>query len=166
MKFLRLSVALLAAAGAVHVTLGAQSAERRASTITVRPATLAAAIEELAGFDVRVPYARVVGVFTPRVLMVDTATRLPPAPGHRDRLLVFVESGTLSVPAAAIVGSTVTISGVARTVLGMQVTREVPWPEEITPDLVTRLEIRAAVLARSVHTAEGVQLTSGVQGQR
>jgi hypothetical protein len=126
--------------------------------ITVRPATLADAIDSLAGSHVRVPNARVVGVFNPRVFVVDTEMRLN-SPGYRDRVLVFVGSGGLRVSSSTIVGATVRISGVARTLLGMQVTREVPWPAELNPDTVKRLEIRAAVLADSVHTAEGVELT-------
>lgn len=127
--------------------------------ITVRPATLADQIDELAGHRVRVPYARVVGVFNPRVFLVDTATRLQPALGSRNRLLVLVGPGTLRVAAASIVGSTVTLDGIARTLLGVQMTAEVPWPLELRPEVVERLEIRAAVLATSVQTAEGVELT-------
>jgi hypothetical protein len=41
----------------------------------------------------------------------------------------------------------------------MQVSREVPWPKELSPEAVERLEIHAAVLASSVRTAEGVELT-------
>jgi hypothetical protein len=48
---------------------------------------------------------------------------------------------------------------VARTLLGLQVTREVSWPEGLTPEAVQRLEVRAAVLATSVQTAEGIELT-------
>jgi hypothetical protein len=128
--------------------------------VTVRPATLAQVIEQLAGFEVNVPYARVVGVFNPRVLVVDTATTLRPTLGRRDRVLVFIGSGALNVPSTAIVGSTVKISGVARTLLGVQVTREVPWPDALSPEMIKRLEIRAAVMATSVRTAEGVELTS------
>jgi hypothetical protein len=128
--------------------------------ILVRPGMLAAQIGELAGHPVRVPYARVVGVFNPRAFLVDTSTRLPPVTGHRARVLVLVEHGALSVPAASIVASTVTIAGVARTLLGAQVSREVPWPEELTREAVERLEIRAVVLAASVQTPEGDELTT------
>lgn len=128
--------------------------------IVVRPGMLAAQIGELAGHGVRVPYARVVGVFNPRAFLIDTSTRLPPITGHRARVLVLVERGALTVPPAAIVASTVTVAGVARTLLGVQVSREVPWPTELDPETVERLEIRAAVLAASVQTAEGVELTT------
>ena len=126
--------------------------------IPVRPAILADAIEELAGFDVNVSHARVVGVLNPRVFVVDTETRLSSI-GFRDRVVIFIGSGELRVPSTIIVGSTVRVSGVARTLVGMQVTREVPWPAELDRDMVKRLEIRAAVLATSVKTAEGTELT-------
>ena len=125
----------------------------------MRPAMLAAGIDELAGMVVRVLQARVVGMFNPRVLIIDTATLLP-AVGDRGRVIVMVESRELKLPPTLVVGSSVTVVGVARTLLGMQVTREVPWPREITPELVKRLEIRAGLLATSVRTADGVELTS------
>ncbi|MGH9346199.1 MAG: hypothetical protein ACRD26_02925 [Vicinamibacterales bacterium] len=134
-------------------------APRSGFPLLVRPATLAAQIEELAGHTVRVPYARVVGVFNPRVFLIDTATRLPPVPGHRARVLVLVEEGGLMVPPSSLVASTVVVAGIARTLLGMQVSREVPWPTELRPEMVERLEVKAAVLATSVQTAEGVELT-------
>jgi hypothetical protein len=151
---------MLAVISVSNIGTAAQTEGRRTLSVTVRAATLADQIEELAGCSVRVPYARVVGVFNAQALVVDTATSLRPVVGYRDRLLVLVEARGLSAPAALIVGSTVTISGVARTLLSVQVTREVPWPVELTPNLVDRLEIRAAVLARSVQTADGVELTS------
>ena len=129
------------------------------SAIPVRPAMLAGTIEALAGYDVDVQQARIVGVFNPRVFVVDTAAPLRPMLGNRARVLVFIGTGSLAVPTTVLVGSTVRISGVARTLLGMQVTAEVPWPSALRPDVVERLEIRAAVLARSVRTAEGVELT-------
>lgn len=129
--------------------------------LLVRPSTLAAQIEELAGHTVRVVYARVVGVLNPRAFLVDTSTRLPPVRGHRARLLVLVGEGSLAVPATTLVSSTVTIAGTARTLLGMQVSREVPWPAELRPESIERLEVRGGVLATSVRTAEGVELTGG-----
>jgi hypothetical protein len=41
----------------------------------------------------------------------------------------------------------------------MQVTAEVPWPSALDRKLVERLEIHAALLATSVQTADGVELT-------
>lgn len=126
---------------------------------TVRPATLADQIGDLAGHHVRVPYARVVGVFDPRAFLIDTSTSVPPAIGNRDRVLVLVEGGALRIPAESLVTSTVTVDGVARTLLGMQVSAEVPWPARLDRATIERLEIRAAILATSVHTADGVELT-------
>jgi hypothetical protein len=127
--------------------------------ILVRPSTLAAQIAELAGHTVRVPYSRVVGVLNPRAFLIDTATRLPPLPGNRARVLVLIEPGPLRVSPAVVVSQTVTVLGVARTLLAMQVAREVPWPPELEPNAIDKLEIRAAVLATSVQTPEGIELT-------
>lgn len=138
--------------------------ERRPQTrraelpIAVRPGTLGDHLNSLAGRFVRMPNARVVGVFDPRVFLVDTQTELPPLV-DRTRVLVFIEAAELRVDAASLVASTVTVSGVARTLLGMKVTREVPWPPALTRQLVEHLDIKAAVLAGSVQTAEGVDLT-------
>jgi hypothetical protein len=125
--------------------------------ITVRPGTLAQLIDTLAGHQIRLASARVVGIFDPRVFLVETQTRLLPII-DRDRVLVFVNSGELRVQPAVLVASTVTLSGIARSLLGMQVSREVPWPTMLTPDAVKRLDIRAAILASSVRTPEGVDL--------
>ena len=153
------SIALLFSACVVLSICSSAAAQRTiGAPIPVRPAILADAIEELAGFDVTVSHARVVGVLNPRVFVVDTETRLSSV-GFRDRVVVFVGSGALRVPSATIVGSTVRVLGVARTLVGMQVTREVPWPAELDRDMLKRLEIRAAVLATSVRTAEGTELT-------
>jgi hypothetical protein len=151
--------ALLTCFGAA-LTIDASAQGRRDFPITVRPATLADGIEELAGHSVIVPYARVVGIINPRVIVVDTATRLRPILGNRDRVVVIVQPGAVNIPRAAVVGATVKVIGVARTVLGVQVTREVPWPQELAPNVVERLEIRAAIVASSVQTADGVELTS------
>jgi hypothetical protein len=127
--------------------------------ILVRPSTLAAQIGELAGHSVRVPYSRVVGVFNPRAFLIDTASRLPALPGNRGRVLVLSEPGPLRVSPSMVVASTVTVLGVARTLLGMRVSAEVPWPIELRQEDIERLEIRAAVLATSIQTQEGIELT-------
>jgi hypothetical protein len=127
--------------------------------ITVRPFTLASAVSELAGHSVRVPDARIVAVFEPRVLVIDTAARFTAVSGFLDRIVVLIHPGALQQASKLIVGSTVTVSGVARTLLGVQVTQEVPWPSALDPKQVERLQIRAALLATSVQTADGVELT-------
>jgi hypothetical protein len=125
--------------------------------ITVRPDTLAALVDSLAGRSVRLVSARVVGVFDPRVFLVESQTPLRPII-ERNRILVFIEAGRLRVDSALLVASTVTLSGVARTLLGMHVGSEVAWPTVLTPDAVKRLDIRAAILARSVRTPEDIDL--------
>jgi len=125
--------------------------------LTMHPGTLASLVDSLAGSSVRLPYARVVGVFDPKVFLIETQTSLLPII-ERNRVLVFIESGALRVDPAVLVASTVTVSGVARTLLGMQANHDVPWPAALTRDAVKRLEVKAAVLARSVRTPEGIDL--------
>jgi hypothetical protein len=130
-------------------------------TVAVRPGMLAYHIESFAGQSIRVPNARVVGVLQPDVFLVDSQAELPPLTGNRARVLVFVRGATLRVSPTLLVGESVTLSGVARTLLGMHVTAEVAWPEVLTPSLVSKLEIKAAMLVTSVRTADGVELTTG-----
>jgi hypothetical protein len=42
----------------------------------------------------------------------------------------------------------------------MQVSREVAWPPELTTDVIRRYEIRAALLAATVQTADGVSIVT------
>jgi hypothetical protein len=130
---------------------------------TVRPSALAHLIDRLAGEKVSVRNARVVGVLTPRIFLIESATAAPAMLGTRDRILVLIGGGaSLRVSPDMIVGASVIVVGVARTLLGVQVSREVSWPAELTRDVVERLEIRAAVLATSIHTADGVELTDAL----
>jgi hypothetical protein len=131
----------------------------RSAAVTLRPATLGENVDELAGRRVRIVNARVVGVLEPQAFLIEPATRYDDAVGQRDRILVLIDSASLKVSPSLIVASTVTILGVARTLLGLQVSGEVVWPSKLTPDAIERLEVRAAVLARSVQTPEGVELT-------
>jgi hypothetical protein len=103
--------------------------------------------------------ARVIAVLNPQVLLIESASPLPATIGMLDRVLVLIGGAELSVDAALLSGADVHVAGTARTLLGAQVTREVAWPRELTPEMVKRLEIRAAVLATSVRTADGVELT-------
>jgi hypothetical protein len=128
-------------------------------TITLRPAMLTDHIELMAGQRVRILGARVVGVFSPRAFLVESATRYVQTLGLRDRVLVLVDGAALKVRPEVIVGSTVVIVGTARTLLGAQVTAEVPWPTQLDPALVERLEVRAVALATSVQAPEGTELT-------
>ena len=135
----------------------AHSTARR--QVTVRPASLADFIGELAGSDVVITPARVVGLFDSRAFLIDSAVRYQPAICERDRILVVVRDGALRVPAETLVASTVTVAGVARSILGMQIGGDVAWPPQLDRETIKRLEVRAAVLASSVHTAEGIELT-------
>jgi hypothetical protein len=163
------TAALLVLIGGPAIHLPAQPASRLAAQerpnartpefpIALRPGTLGDQIDTLAGHSVRLASARVVGVFDPRVFLIETETRMRPLPGNRSRVVVLIQTGTLRLDPAQLVASPVTVSGIARTLLGVQVTREVPWPPALTRSALERLEIRAAVLAQSVTTAEGNDL--------
>jgi len=74
---------------------------------------------------------------------------------------VLIQRGRmLAVPRPPIAIAPVTIVGVARTLLGIQAGHDVPWPDSLTRRELDRLDVRAAVLATSVQTADGVELTS------
>jgi hypothetical protein len=131
----------------------------------LHPAALAELIDELGGADVTLQRAKVLVVLSPQAFLVESANPLPGIVGNLDRLLVLVGGGALRVEPARLVGSNVTVLGAARTLLGLQVTGEVPWPSVLTPDILKRFEIRAGVLATSVRTADGVELTKAAQAQ-
>jgi hypothetical protein len=130
------------------------------AVLTMRPATMVGLIEDIAGRRVRIVNARVVGVLEPHAFLVEPATRYDSTVGFRDRILVVIDSASLRVPASLLVSSNVNIAGVARTVVGLQVTGEMPWPSKLDPETIERLEVRAAILARSVQTPDGTELTS------
>jgi len=123
------------------------------------PGMLADNVVTLAGHAVRVANARVVGVFSPHSFLIETQASLRPLIGNRSRVLVFIDKRVLNVAPETLVAESVTVSGVARTLLGMQVSRDVPWPPALTRELVEHLEIRAALLATAVQTPEGIDLT-------
>jgi hypothetical protein len=69
---------------------GTRAQERPTIPLTVRPAARVGQIEELAGYRVKVPYARVVAVYNPRVFLVETASRITrPAVDHSELLWVL-----------------------------------------------------------------------------
>lgn len=151
-------------------TLSSQPAQRdaaararQADETRLHPAALAQLIDELGGRQIMLSKAYVPAVLNPRVFLVESGGAIPPTVGNLHRVLVLVDGGTLRVDAAALVGSNVRVVGVARTLLGVQVTREVPWPPELTREILERYEIRAAVLASSVQTADGVELIARTQ---
>jgi hypothetical protein len=127
--------------------------------LTIRAGMLAALVDELAGRHVRILNGSVVGVLEPHAFLIEPATTYLKPKGFRDRLVVLIDSGELRVPDKLIVGATVTVTGIARTLLGVQVTRDVPWPAELHPENVERWEVRGAVVADSVQTPDGAELT-------
>lgn len=132
----------------------------------LHPAALAELIDELGGGAVTLPRARVLVVLNPRAFLIESASPLPALVGNLDRLLVLVDAGALRADPARLVGSNVTVIGTARTLLGLQLTGEVPLPDVLTPEILKRFEIKAAVLATSVQSADGVELTNkAAQGQ-
>jgi hypothetical protein len=108
---------------------------------------------------VKVVKAKVITVLNPRAFLVQTEALLDALPGSYDRVLVLIDDGALRIDANTIVDTNVRVNGIARTLVGLQTSKEVPWPPELTKDVLKRYEIRAAVLARSVQTADGVELT-------
>jgi hypothetical protein len=131
--------------------------------IRLHPSALAELIDELGGRQISLPRAKIVSVLNPRAFLVESASLLTPTPRNYNRVIVLVEGGTVRLDPVALVGMTVRITGVARTVQGMQVSREVPWPHQLTQDVVRRYEIRAAVLSPSVETPDGVQLVTALE---
>src|SRR5258705_3146969 len=88
---------------------------------------------------------------------------LVPTWRDRNRVLVLVKRGrSLAIPRPPIAIAPVTVVGVARTLLGIQAGHDVPWPAALTRHELDRLDVRAAILASSVQTADGVELTSSV----
>ena len=160
---LALSMLFVAVPTAVDAGQSRAAARDEAADIRLHPGALAQLIDELGGRTISLPRAKVVSVISPRAFLVESTGPLAATPGNLNRVVVLVDRGTLSVDAQSLVGATVRITGVARTVLGMQVTREVIWPRELTRDVVRRYEIRAAVLSPSVQTPDGVELVSAEQ---
>jgi hypothetical protein len=128
----------------------------------LHPGAFAELIDEVGGQQVQLPRAKVLVVINPQAFLIESASLLPAIVGNLDRVLVLVDApaGALRVDPALLVGSNVTVRGTARTLLGMQVSGEVPWPQILTREVTDRFEIKAVVLASSVQTADGVELTT------
>ncbi|MGE5815280.1 MAG: hypothetical protein ACM36C_12390 [Acidobacteriota bacterium] len=121
--------------------------------------TLVDFIQTFAGQAVRIQNARVVGLIAPNVFLIEPATRYLKDMGQRDRMAVFIEGGQLRIDPELLVGAIVELEGTARTVLSVQASGDVEWPAKLNPQTIDRLEIRAAVIATSVRTAEHTELT-------
>jgi hypothetical protein len=146
------------------VTLDARGLQRPVEpadpmNTVIHPAALAKMIDEIGGRRVLVTKAKVIAILNPRAFLIESAAALAPFAGSLDRVLVLIDDGMLRVEAADLIDSNVRVFGIARTLLGLQTTAEVPWPPELTREALKRYEIRAAVLARSVQTSDGVELT-------
>jgi hypothetical protein len=122
--------------------------------------TLVDNVDALAGLNVRILNARITEVVEPHAFIVESA----PSGNwwgadHRDRILVLLQSATLRTAATPMVASPVTVVGVARTVFGIRASGEVPWPVVLDAARIKKLKVRASVLAASVQTLEGTELT-------
>ena len=134
---------------------------RGAPPLTVQASALGHMITEIAGYRVNVPHARILWVVDAHALVVESDSPFGPTWRDRNRVLVLLQRGkSLAVPRPPVAIAPVTIVGVARTLLGIQAGHDVPWPESLTRRELDRLDVRAAVLASSVQTADGVELTS------
>jgi hypothetical protein len=159
-RYIMMTAALLIL-GAGSALVDSQTESGDIPTRLTAPA-LAALIDELGGRHVQVVHAKAIAVLNPRAFLIESSSHLGPAGRRWDRVLVLIDKGQLHVSPELIVGQTVHITGVARTVLGIQVTREVPWPEELTRENVRRYQVRAVVLASSVRAPDGVELAKSV----
>jgi hypothetical protein len=152
------------AAAAVVAAAPQQSARRLARgtpPVTMQAGALARLVGEMAGYSVTVPRARILWVVDAHALVVESDSLFDPTWRDRNRVLVLVERGrSLAIPRPPIAIAPVTIVGVARTLLGIQAGHDVPWPRALTRHELDRLDVRAAVLASSVQTPDGVELTS------
>lgn len=145
----------LIAMGPLAVSI--RGASVRDAEITVRPSMLAAFPDSFAGADVRLTRARIVKVYGPRVFVIESQAPFR-SRIERNRVLVFVQPGSVRADAAVLDGATVTVAGVARTLDGMRLSRDMAWPSDLTAHALSRLDVQAAIVARSVQTAEGVDL--------
>jgi hypothetical protein len=150
---------------AATIGVPAQTLDRRFAAgrppIPVLPSALAETVSELAGYPVSVVRARILWVVDPHAVVIESDASAGPRWRDRARVLVLVERGrSLAIPRPPVAIAPVTVVGEARTLLGIQAAHDVPWPEPLTRRTIERLDIRAAILASSVRTAEGVELTS------
>ena len=129
--------------------------------ITVRPSALAQVVSELAGSPVNVQRARILWVIDSHAVVIESDSTFEPKWRDRSRVLVLVERNrALSIPRPPLSIAPVNIVGIARTLLGVQAAQDVPWPQALTRREIERMDIRAAILASSVRTPDGVELTS------
>jgi hypothetical protein len=157
------AVPILISTAAVGLT--AQVPEHRVPAgqppITMHPFALAQSADELAGYPIHVQRARVLWVIDQHAMVIESEGPFDPTWRDRGRVLVVVgRDRSLAIPRRPVSIAPITIVGVARTLLGIQAGHDVPWPEALTRHEIDRLNIGAAVLATSIRTPDGVELTS------
>ena len=160
-------VGVMVLAATAATTAGTPQSDRRLARgtppVTMQASALARLVGEMAGYPVSVPRVRILWVVTPQALVVESDSIFDPTWRDRDRVLVLIQKGrSLTIPRPPIDIAPVTVVGVARTLLGIQAGHDVPWPDSLTRRELHRLDVRAAILASSVQTADGVELTSSV----
>jgi len=129
--------------------------------IAVRPSALAQIVSELAGSPVNVQRARILWVIDPHAMVIESDSAFDPTWRDRGRVLVVLERRrSLAIPRPPVSIAPVNIIGIARTLLGIQAAHDVPWPQALTRREIERLGVRAAILASSIKTSDGVELTS------
>jgi hypothetical protein len=149
----------------IAMVCGAQMPEHRLAPgtppIALHPFALAHAVGEFAGYPVSVERARILWVVDAHALVIESDSAIGPTWRDRGRVLaVTPRDRLLAIPRPPVDIGPITVVGVARTLLGLQALHEVPWPEPLMRDTIHRLDIRAAIVATSVRTPDGVELTS------
>jgi len=156
-----LTVCLVITAGGVGAQIPVHRFAPGTPPITVRPSALAQVVSELAGSPVNVQRARILWVIDSHAVVVESDSMFDPTWRDRGRVLVLLErSRSLAIPRSPVSIAPVNVVGIARTLLGIQAAQDVPWPQALTRREIERLGIRAAILASSVRTSDGVELTS------
>jgi hypothetical protein len=129
--------------------------------ITIRPSALALVVSELAGTPVIVPRARILWVVDAHAIVIESDSLFDPTWRDRSRVLVVLErSRSLAIPRPPVAIAPIDVVGIARTLLGIQASQDVPWPRALTRREIDRMDIKAAILASSIRTSDGVELTS------
>jgi hypothetical protein len=129
--------------------------------ITVRPSALAQLVSEIAGTPVQVPHARILWVIDAHAIVIESDSLFDPTWRDRSRVLVVLDrSRFLAIPNPPVAIAPVDVVGIARTLLGIQASQGMLWPPALRRREVERMDIKAAVLASSIRTSDGVELTS------
>jgi len=129
--------------------------------ITVRPSALAQLVSAIAGTPVQVPGARILWVVDPHAIVIESDSLFEPTWRDHSRVLVVLErTRSLAIPNPPIAIAPVDVTGIAKTLLGIQAGQGMLWPPALRRREVERMDIKAAVLATSIRTSDGVELTS------